>query len=65
MVQESVDLTPAEVVRDNLVKIDRIPLITRVMSLPTLEPGVKVTVKISDIDLLDLTFHAEYIGPAA
>jgi len=62
MVQEGLDLTPAEVVRDNLVKIDRIPLITRVVSLPTLEPGVKVTLKISDIDLLDLTFHAEYIG---
>jgi exoribonuclease-2 len=62
LIQEGVVTTPAEVVRDNLVKIDRIPLLARVMSLPTLEPGVKVQVRISDIDLLELTFHAEYVG---
>jgi len=61
-VQEAVVTTPAEVVRDNLVRIDRIPMLARVMSLPTLEPGVKVQLRISDIDLLDLTFHAEYAG---
>jgi exoribonuclease-2 len=64
MIQEGVNTTAAEVLRDNLVKIDYIPLITRVVSLPTLEPGVKVTLKISAIDLLELTFHAEYVGPA-
>jgi exoribonuclease II len=64
LIQESVVAISAEVIRDNLVKIDHIPLMARVLSLPTLEPGVKIEVKISDIDLLELTFHAEYIGAA-
>ena len=50
----------AEVIRENLVKIEAIPLFARVNSLPGLEPGAKVELKISDIDLLDATFHAEY-----
>jgi len=64
LLQEGVDVTAAEVIRDNLVKIERIPLIARVGSLPILDPGVKVKLNISDIDLLELTFHAEYGGPA-
>jgi exoribonuclease-2 len=64
LIQEGVVTTSAEVIRENLVKIDRVPLMARMMSLPTLESGVKVELKISDIDLLELTFHAEYIGAA-
>jgi exoribonuclease-2 len=64
LIQEGVVVATAEVVRDNLVKIDHIPLIARVPSLPILAPGVKVELKISDIDLLELTFQAEYSKPA-
>ena len=64
LIQEGVGVAAAEVVRDNLVKIERIPLIARVPSLPILAPGVKVELKISDIDLLELTFQAEYSRPA-
>jgi len=60
LIQEGVGTASAEVIRDNLVKIDQIPLIARVSSLPILAPGVKVELKISDIDLLELTFQAEY-----
>jgi exoribonuclease II len=63
LLQEGIGISAAEVIRDNLVKIDCIPLIARVASLPILEPGVKVKLNISDIDLLELTFHAEFIGP--
>jgi exoribonuclease-2 len=64
LVQEGVTRTTAEVFRENLVKIDRIPLIARVAALPELQPGVKVQLNISDIDLLELGFHAEYVGLA-
>jgi len=63
LIQEGVGTISAEVVRDNLVKIDRIPIIVRVSSLPILAPGAKVELKISDIDLLELTFQAEYSRP--
>jgi len=64
LLQEGVGATAGEVIRDNLVKIDRIPLVARVATLPLLDAGVKVELNISDIDLLELTFHAEYRGPA-
>jgi len=32
--------------------------------LPELAPGAKVELDISDIDFLELTFHAQYVGPA-
>jgi exoribonuclease-2 len=64
LLQEEITRTGAEVFRENLVKIDRIPLIVRVGALPELATGSKVELRISDIDLLELAFHAEYIGPA-
>jgi len=64
LLQEGVTRTTAEVFRENLVKIEHIPLIVRVGALPDLQPGAKVALNISDIDLLELAFHAEYAGPA-
>jgi exoribonuclease-2 len=64
MLQEQISITRAEVLRENLVKIDRIPLIARVASLPELNSGTLVSLTITNIDLLDLTFHAEYAGTA-
>ena len=55
MMQEGVDVTAAEVIRENLVKIDQHPADRAGRRpLPTLEPGAKVALKISDIDLLEL-----------
>jgi exoribonuclease-2 len=42
------------------VRIDRIPLVVRVPSLPPLAPGKRVELAISDIDLLELTLHCEF-----
>ncbi len=48
--------------RDNTVRLSRIPLYGRVPSLPELPPYTRVVVEISDIDLLDLEFKARYVS---
>ena len=65
LIQESVRIAPAEVIRDNLVKIDDIPLIAKAHGLPLLPPGSVVEVELSDIDLLALDFRVQYRATAA
>ncbi|HSN41176.1 MAG TPA: RNB domain-containing ribonuclease [Burkholderiales bacterium] len=60
MLQEGVAVMPASVLRENLVRFDRLPLVVRVPSLPVLEGGARVELAVSNIDLLGLTFHCEF-----
>ncbi|SEI74747.1 ribonuclease catalytic domain-containing protein [Nitrosomonas eutropha] len=62
LLQENIHTTGAVVVKENLIKLDRLPLIARVPSLPDLSPGTFVTVGISQIDLLDRTLNASFLG---
>ena len=63
LMQEQISVTAAEVVREELVRIDGIPLVVRVPSMPPAAPGARLEVTISDIDLLDLTVHCEFKRP--
>jgi exoribonuclease-2 len=60
LLQEGVSLTGAEVLREELVRLDRIPLVARVPSMPVLAPGSRIELALSDIDLLELTLHCEF-----
>ena len=60
LIQEGVATAEAEVLREELARIDRIPLVVRVPSLPPLAPGKRVELAISDIDLIELTLHCEF-----
>ncbi len=60
--QENVTEMSATVLRDNLVRFDRLPLVMRVASLPTLASGSQTMLKLSHIDLWELTVHAEYVA---
>jgi exoribonuclease-2 len=66
--QEQVSALGATVVRENLVRLDRLPLVTRVPSLPGLDPGARVGLEIGGIDLVERTVSCLYretlAGPA-
>lgn len=60
LVQEHVEAVEATVLRDNLCRFDELPLVVRVASLPALPAGQRVVLAVSQVDLLDLTFHCEF-----
>lgn len=60
LIQENVSEVTASVIREDLVRFDSLPMVTRAPSVAGIAPGSKVRLAISDIDLLDISFHAEY-----
>jgi len=68
LLQENVGETTASVIRDNLVRFERLPLVLRLADLPALAPDTRVRVAIVRIDLLAATLECRYAGtlePAA
>lgn len=61
LLQENIQITGAQVIKENLVKFDRIPLVVRVSSLPDLLPGTLVKLEISQIDLLECTLNTRFL----
>lgn len=60
LLQEGVTVSEAGVVRENLVRLDGLPLIVRVPSLPELIPGARVRVELADVDLIEKTVLCIY-----
>ncbi len=58
--QENMQQAEALVLRENLVRLARIPLYGRVPSLPELPANTRVMIELADIDLLNLDFKARY-----
>ncbi len=65
LLQEGVTQTIATVMRDNLVRLDSLPLVTRVADLPALAAESRVRLAIGRVDLLAATLEARYAGLAA
>ncbi|MDP2784636.1 MAG: RNB domain-containing ribonuclease [Sulfurimicrobium sp.] len=69
LLQEGISTAPATLIKENLVRFERLPLVTRAFGMPELAPGTILEVEISAVDLLELEvrckFHAERAaGPA-
>jgi exoribonuclease-2 len=61
--QEGIRQFEAVVLRENLVRADGFPLVTRVPSLPELEPGSRVCLEIIEMDLLEPSLITTYRAP--
>ncbi|OZA29502.1 MAG: ribonuclease II, partial [Hydrogenophilales bacterium 17-61-9] len=65
LMQENISEVTASVIRDDLVRFDTLPMVTRAPSVAGVAPGAKVRLAISSIDLLDISFHAELLETLA
>ena len=59
--QESVSAIEAVVLRENLVRLDGLPLTVRVPSLPALDPGARVRLVIEAVDLLERSLACRFL----
>ena len=60
LLQEEVRSTEGVVLRENLVRLEGLPLVARVPSLPESPPGTRVRLEVKSIDLLDRTVSLVY-----
>lgn len=62
LLQEKVQQFEVLVLRENLVRLVDIPLVSRIPSLPELPPNTRAILELGEIDLLDLNFNARFIS---
>jgi exoribonuclease II len=59
--QEGVQTLDATIRRENLVKLDHLPLIQRVPSAPELKTGQRIRLSVESIDFLTLELNCRYV----
>jgi exoribonuclease-2 len=62
LLQEDIRSVRAVVLRENLVRLDGLPLVTRVSSMPLLEPNARVRLDVEHVDLFERTLGCVYRG---
>lgn len=58
--QEKIEQLDASVLRESLVRVDTLPLVLRVPSLPQLDVGTRVRLRVNRIDYLELECTCKY-----
>ena len=60
--QEGIESSEATVLRDELVRIDGMPLVCRAIGMPAVVPGERVRVTFGEIDLWEANVLTRYAG---
>lgn len=62
LIQENTQNLHATVWRENLVKLDEVPHITKVYGLPELKTGTRVNLQVQEIDTLMMELRTKFLG---
>jgi exoribonuclease II len=62
LVQENITAIDATVWRENLVRLENLPYMTKVHSLPELKAGTKVHLEVKKIDTLMMELDCKFVG---
>lgn len=60
--QEGIRTARASTIKENLVRFDRLPYVTRVIGMPEMPPGTPVDVALEAIDLLELDARCTFVA---
>jgi exoribonuclease II len=59
--QEGIDTLIAAVIRENLVRMDRLPIVQRVLEMTHQEPGMKVRLAVAEVDLFEPALRLRFV----
>jgi len=62
LIQENIVTIHATVWRENLVRLDNLPYMTKVYGLPELKPGTRVSLQVQEADTLLIELRTKFIG---
>jgi exoribonuclease-2 len=65
LIQEGIREIEAAVLKENLVRLAGLPLVTRVVGAPALNPGDLIRVAVGDFDLLDNELTCRYVATSS
>ncbi len=63
--QEGIEKLTARVIRENLVRFDRLPIVQRIADMPNQAPGVQVVLAVAEVDLFEPALHLRYVESVA
>jgi exoribonuclease-2 len=62
VIQENIKEVHATVWRENLVRLDNPPYMTKVYGLPELKPGTRVSLQVQEVDTLLMELRTKFMG---